>query len=1256
MDKALVGMALVSSVVACLPLMLRIPLIRDESNCRLCEALDETAVTQAMIFAFATTVPMLVDVMTYFIHKDSFYYFERLTLLCACNFPLLITYLSLQQDEIKAANVFICLYSAQSIWIGAALFNGLASSQSKIWKRWRLYVLFGLICISQGLTPFTQLQGKAGYGILCLTNVAFTLCIVAYLFMYCNYLRQVVDHNEELVSTTNEYLPILCATIMICYGIGASLPQQLYSVTYPEDVNKACLVFMLVMTSVLTVVTTLLPGRIARSRVREVESNLETKKTFVRYIGHEIRTPLNVASIGLELLATLYQTSPRSPERPHCTSSVAPRNADDDSRNEKGAKQKGAEGVTRKSNNSDNADDYSGTSSAASPQLTCHTTTHTVASADNNANNNYSGVASPDNNVTAPTIVRNFTGGTSGTGGSTHEIEDRQSSEPLSSSIKNNLNTNNMNTKSASDKDDNPLIERTTSLDYDTMKQDRDTVLQEVRNAIALSTNILNDLLSYEKLDSNNMTVESTYLDIHHLMTSSLSMFAMQAESKHIRFTVQVDRDLPLLYGDEYKLRQVLCNLASNAMKFTPVNGSVAVRVKKDSRKPQQYLMIEFQDNGVGIAKKNLPKVFKKIIQFDANQNQGGAGSGLGLFITRGLVELHGGSVSVHSDGLGSGCLFKVRLPFDRSKLHHIYNYRSRPGSEMEIGLLSMSMPLAAIGEIFGGWGLASERKHSSGHTSHTNSRRKGGGGGGDIEMANLNSRNNSSSCEDTNVLVNMNTLRYKPQPSVEATTDTMSRDALSLKNGAAVVVNNINFGIDPELEDEDDLRGGMRPVVVNHEHATYFVATSDPNSGGGFFGRTNQAKVAPAANEAALRILEAGSIESTSLSYPDARSNGSGLTNFSAGSGSGTTIVLAMAAPAPIAPAPHSGRTTSDGIASQAAPPRSQATSRRLDSSGTSERGTPPPSQSVKNNNVPSLLLQTRRNSGGNSNSVSISHHFAASPDENGPVPRLMSGDYPSNYGTPSPVSAGSSSGKVVPHNATGSGRESPNTIRPNTVRSMASGGRWLEGMNALLVDDSTSSLKMLSILLRRHGCTSVTAGDGDVAVAIVHDYLKTHGRLVTTPIPAANVNNPSSSKSVSVSLTSFSRKGKDKDKDKDNSSNNSTSHKSVVASPSVGNNGSNNASPVASPAPSTGGQGSNLQIDFVLMDNFMPTLCGPAACREMRRLGYYQPILGLTGHALDDDVAAYRAAGADDVLVKPLDLSLLQAKLKRLLPNINV
>jgi signal transduction histidine kinase/CheY-like chemotaxis protein len=192
-------------------------------------------------------------------------------------------------------------------------------------------------------------------------------------------------------------------------------------------------------------------------------------------------------------------------------------------------------------------------------------------------------------------------------------------------------------------------------------------VLSEVRCAIDHATSILNHLLLYDKLDTDTEYIERVDIHVKRFVESTMAMFAIQAAAKDINFQMLIADGLPILRGDEPKLRQVLCVLATNAIKFTPKYGHVTLSVCSVNSGGQQspHLEIQFVDTGVGIDKDHMQQLFNNVVHFDADLDQYGKGTGLGLYITRALVELHHGTVTVHSNGYGTGSTFIVRLPFD---------------------------------------------------------------------------------------------------------------------------------------------------------------------------------------------------------------------------------------------------------------------------------------------------------------------------------------------------------------------------------------------------------------------------------------------------------------------------------------------------------------------------------------------------------------------------------------------------------------
>eukprot|EP00602_Paraphysomonas_sp_CaronLab_P003724 CAMPEP_0185033670 /NCGR_PEP_ID=MMETSP1103-20130426/22844_1 /TAXON_ID=36769 /ORGANISM="Paraphysomonas bandaiensis, Strain Caron Lab Isolate" /LENGTH=1002 /DNA_ID=CAMNT_0027570033 /DNA_START=123 /DNA_END=3131 /DNA_ORIENTATION=- len=204
--------------------------------------------------------------------------------------------------------------------------------------------------------------------------------------------------------------------------------------------------------------------------------------------------------------------------------------------------------------------------------------------------------------------------------------------------------------------------------------------ITDCQEAIDIAVTIVSDLLSYEKLESGILQLYCDMLPAMPFVDRTMGPFSLQAKQKNITFGVQcVDKccENVLLEIDGHKMSQVLRNLVSNALKFTPEGGNVSVSVsfipnflhEKESAKVSngQYYQcgrarIEVSDTGVGLSKENQERVFKEIVQFSPDVLQGGGGSGLGLWISQGIVSLHEGVIGVTSEGEGHGCTFYVEL------------------------------------------------------------------------------------------------------------------------------------------------------------------------------------------------------------------------------------------------------------------------------------------------------------------------------------------------------------------------------------------------------------------------------------------------------------------------------------------------------------------------------------------------------------------------------------------------------------------
>jgi signal transduction histidine kinase/CheY-like chemotaxis protein/HPt (histidine-containing phosphotransfer) domain-containing protein len=175
---------------------------------------------------------------------------------------------------------------------------------------------------------------------------------------------------------------------------------------------------------------------------------------------------------------------------------------------------------------------------------------------------------------------------------------------------------------------------------------------------------IVDDILDYSKLDANKLELESVGLNLKEVLESVIRLMEKAAEAKNLRLSLQIDPGVRLaLRGDPVRLRQVMTNLVSNAIKFTD-RGSVTVSVtRRGMTRTHHELRLEVRDTGIGITPSAAAKLFKPFSQADTSTTRTFGGTGLGLVICKRIVDLMGGEIGVDSEP-GQGSVFWVNLSF----------------------------------------------------------------------------------------------------------------------------------------------------------------------------------------------------------------------------------------------------------------------------------------------------------------------------------------------------------------------------------------------------------------------------------------------------------------------------------------------------------------------------------------------------------------------------------------------------------------
>jgi PAS domain S-box-containing protein len=177
---------------------------------------------------------------------------------------------------------------------------------------------------------------------------------------------------------------------------------------------------------------------------------------------------------------------------------------------------------------------------------------------------------------------------------------------------------------------------------------------------------LINDFLDLSKMESGKMVIKKELIDLKELITSVVFTFQAQADEKRIKLQVKVPEDLPKSLGDQDRITQVLDNFLNNAIKFTPPGGKISIEAKESEDQIEsrecKFIKVAVEDTGIGIDSKNFDKIFDKFSQLDNNLDGKVVGTGLGLPISKQIVQLHGGRIWVESK-LGEGSKFYFTLP-----------------------------------------------------------------------------------------------------------------------------------------------------------------------------------------------------------------------------------------------------------------------------------------------------------------------------------------------------------------------------------------------------------------------------------------------------------------------------------------------------------------------------------------------------------------------------------------------------------------
>jgi signal transduction histidine kinase len=223
------------------------------------------------------------------------------------------------------------------------------------------------------------------------------------------------------------------------------------------------------------------------------------------------------------------------------------------------------------------------------------------------------------------------------------------------------------------------LLEQTTG----PLNEKQTRFLTNIQNSGKHLLKLINDILDLSKVEAGKVVLQPEPLPVAEALEDILVLARSLAHKKAQTVEAKIDPELPPLRADPVRFKQILFNLLSNAVKFTPDGGRVTVtarrvrgaesgvrsgvdstsHVARRTSDPGEFVEIAVADTGIGIKADDLPRLFQEFVQLEAAANKRYEGTGLGLVLTRRLVELHGGTIWAESAGEGRGSTFTIWLP-----------------------------------------------------------------------------------------------------------------------------------------------------------------------------------------------------------------------------------------------------------------------------------------------------------------------------------------------------------------------------------------------------------------------------------------------------------------------------------------------------------------------------------------------------------------------------------------------------------------
>ncbi len=200
--------------------------------------------------------------------------------------------------------------------------------------------------------------------------------------------------------------------------------------------------------------------------------------------------------------------------------------------------------------------------------------------------------------------------------------------------------------------------------DLGKVNQKQKDSLHMILSNVSRLDRVMSDITDVARLESGSVVLVYEQISLAALIREEVEELGPKAKEAGIKL-IMMPMTVPMIYADRQKILEVIANLLENAIKFTPVKGKIVVKAKK----VKNQVLVQVTDTGIGISSTTNKMLFTRFFQADSSIRRRFGGTGLGLFICRGIIEAHHGRIKAESEGLGKGSTFSFMLPIAKAKV-----------------------------------------------------------------------------------------------------------------------------------------------------------------------------------------------------------------------------------------------------------------------------------------------------------------------------------------------------------------------------------------------------------------------------------------------------------------------------------------------------------------------------------------------------------------------------------------------------------